>query len=224
MSEQSRTGSKIVRGRGLARHSYLLIEEMYSLIEAAQPITGRGVGYKLFVAKLIPSMSTGDMAKVYRLLTIARERNMIPWEWIVDETREIERIPSWADPDAFIRTVARSYRRDYWKQQPHHVLVVSEKSTVAGVLRPTLERYGVGFLPVHGFNSATKTKDIARARDGRPLIVLYVGDYDPSGMYMSERDLPERIAAYGGHHVTLVRIALLPEQLTGLPSFPASDK
>ena len=26
--------------------------------------------------------------------------------------------------------------------------------------------------------------------DGRELIVLYVGDFDPSGMFMSEVDLP----------------------------------
>ena len=43
-------------------------------------------------------------------------------------------------------------------------------------------------------------------------------------MCMSERDLPERLARYGGDHVTLKRIALTEDQLTGLPSFPASDK
>jgi hypothetical protein len=59
---------------------------------------------------------------------------------------------------------------------------------------------------------------------GRPLIILYVGDYDPSGMYMSEVDLPKRIAEYGGDHVTIKRIALTRGQLRGLPSFPASDK
>jgi hypothetical protein len=32
--------------------------------------------------------------------------------------------------------------------------------------------------------------------DGRPLHVLYVGDYDPSGMNMSESDLPKRFAGY----------------------------
>jgi len=57
-----------------------------------EPITGRGVGYKLFTAGLIPSMSVNDMQKVYRLLRIARERGDIPWEWIVDETRELERV------------------------------------------------------------------------------------------------------------------------------------
>ena len=63
-----------------------LIEAMYTAAKAAQPITGRGVGYKLFTLGLIPSMATSEMAKVYRLLRIARERDDIPWDWIVDET------------------------------------------------------------------------------------------------------------------------------------------
>ena len=33
--------------------------------------------------------------------------------------------------------------------------VWSEKGTVRGVLAPTLDKYGVGFRPVHGFSSAT---------------------------------------------------------------------
>jgi hypothetical protein len=76
----------------MAQRSLDLIEAMYTMIEAAQPITGRGVGYKLFVAKLIESMSTTEMKKVYRLLKLARERGDIPWDWIVDETRAIERV------------------------------------------------------------------------------------------------------------------------------------
>jgi hypothetical protein len=30
--------------------------------------------------------------------------------------------------------------------------------------------------------------------------VLYVGDFDPSGMYMPEEDLPARFAKYDGDH------------------------
>ena len=43
---------------------------------------------------------------------------------------------------------------------------------------------------MHGFSSATTVHDVAEDDDGRDLISLYVGDYDPSGMYMSEHDLP----------------------------------
>jgi hypothetical protein len=77
---------------------------------------------------------------------------------------------------------------------------------------------------MHGFNSATQVYDIAQDDDGRKLIVLDIGDFDPSGMYMPERDLPERLEEYGGDHVTIRRIALDREQVRGLPSFPASDK
>jgi hypothetical protein len=222
MTQYSETCSK--KGRGMAQRSLDLIEAMYTLIEAAQPITGRGVGYKLFTRGLIASMARSEMQRVYRLLKEARERGYIPWEWIVDETRAIERISTWDDPADYARCVAQSYRRDFWNQQPHRVQVWSEKGTVRGVLSPVLDRYAVGFLPVHGFSSATAAHDIAEDDDGRPLVILYVGDFDPSGLYMSEEDLPARFDRYNGDHIALKRIALTTEQLTGLPSFPATDK
>jgi hypothetical protein len=221
-NEYFETRSK--KGRGMARRSLDLIEAMRTVAEAAQPITGRGVGYKLFTASLIPSMATSEMQRVYRLLKEARERGIIPWEWIVDETREVERVSTWADPAAYARAVARSYRRDFWDQQPVRIMVVSEKGTVRGLLKPVLDHYAVGFQVMHGFSSATTAYDICQDDDGRPLIILYVGDFDPSGMFMSEVDLPNRFVKYDGDHVTLKRIALTREHVNGLPSFPATDK
>ena len=86
--------------------------------EAAQPITGRGIGYKLFTQRLIASMARPEMQRVYRLLKEAREHEIIPWEWIVDETRELERVNVWDDPVEYAHWVAESYRRDFWNQQP----------------------------------------------------------------------------------------------------------
>jgi hypothetical protein len=222
MTEHFGTGTK--KGRGMARESLDLIEAMYAAAKAAQPITGRGIGYKLFVAHLISSMAKTEMRRVYRLLKEARERGIIPWAWIVDETRELERVSTWADPAAYARCVARSYRRDFWNQQPVRVMVVSEKGTVRGLLRPVLDDFAVGFQVMHGFSSATTVHDISEDDDGRPLIILYVGDFDPSGMFMSEVDLPKRFVKYDGDHVTLKRIALTREHLNGLLSFPATDK
>src|SRR6476469_7317814 len=85
-----------------------LIEAMYAIAVACQPITGRGVGYKLFTQGLIPSMGRRDMNSVYRLLKEAREEVTIPWEWIVDETRELEKVTTWKNPAAFVRTVRRA--------------------------------------------------------------------------------------------------------------------
>jgi hypothetical protein len=102
--------------------------------------------------------------------------------------------------------------------------VWSEKGTVRGVLGPVLDQYAVGFRVMHGFSGATTIYDVSQDDDGRELIVLYVGDLDPSGMFMSEEDLPNRLSDYGGDHITLRRIALTREHVNGLPSFPATDK
>jgi hypothetical protein len=204
-----------------------LIQAMYDICEEAQPITGRGVGYKLFSQSLIPSMSTNDMQTVYRLLKEAREEGEIPWEWIVDETRELEQVSTWDNPADYMRCVAQSYRRDFWQQQPERVEVWSEKGTIRGVLQPVLEELGVGFRVLHGFASATAVNDVAQSNDDRPLNILYVGDFDPSGMYMSACDIPERLERYGGDHVTIKRIALLRPDCVALgrkPAFNVKEK
>jgi hypothetical protein len=222
--EYFETGIKKGRPPGRAQRSLDLIDAMYDAAEAAQPITGRGVGYKLFTARLISSMSRNEMQRVYRLLKEAREDGTIPWEWIVDETRSLERTPTWANPAEYARCVARSYRRDFWDQQPVRCEVWSEKGTIRGVLQPVLDEYAVGFRVMHGFSSATSVYDISQDGDDRELVALYVGDFDPSGLYMSKEDLPNRLSEYGGDHVTLKRIALVPKQTRSLPSFPATDK
>src|SRR5262249_1486813 len=128
------------------------------------------------------------------------------------------RVSTWSNPEEYAACVAQSYRRDFWDQQPHRVQVWSEKGTIRGVLSPVLDEYAVGFLPVHGFSSATAAHDISEDYDGRGLIVLYVGERD------HEDDLPARFASYDGDHINLRRIALTREHVRDLPSFPASDK
>ena len=219
-AEYFQTGMK--KGRGRAQRSLDMIKAMYEIAEAAQPITGRGVGYKLFSLILIPSMSRNHMQGVYRLLKEAREEGTIPWEWIVDETRELEQVSTWDNPAAFVRCVARSYRRDFWQQQPERVEVWSEKGTIRGVLQPVLDEYGVGFRVMHGFGSATIINDVSQDSDGRPLTILYIGDYDPSGLWMSERDIPERLSRYGGDHISIRRIACFATIAFGSAGGPPS--
>jgi hypothetical protein len=87
-----------------------------------------------------------------------------------------------------------------------------------------LDRYAVGFRVMHGFSPKGLVREVAEDADGRDMVVLYVGDYDPSGLFMSECDLPQRLEKYEGHHVELRRVALTVLQASALPCFPASDK
>jgi hypothetical protein len=125
------------KGRGPAQRTLDLIEAMYAAAKNAHPITGRGIGYKLFAQGLIPSMGRAEMQRVYRLLRVAREQ--------VDETRALERCATWDNPEQYAQCVARSYRRDFWNQQLLRCEVWSEKGTVRGVLQPVLDQYAGGF-------------------------------------------------------------------------------
>jgi hypothetical protein len=215
---------KKVRGRGKAKASIAIITAAYDFLEVQNPTSVRGVQYHLFNLGLIPSMGVSSTKRVSRLLTDAREDGTIPWHWIVDEKREIEGVSTWADGEHYIQTVRRAYRRDFWAQQPRRVLLVSEKGTVRGTVRPVTDEYGVDFLSLSGFGGAGIVHQLAQDYSSQPLVIFYVGDRDPSGMFMSEVDLPGRIARYGGDHIRVERIALLPDDLPGLPSFPAASK
>jgi len=84
----------------------------------------------------------------------------------------------------------------------------------------------VTFRVMHGYGSATAINAIAEESQVgvKPLTAYYVGDWDPSGLHMSELDLPARIGRYGGA-VHIERIALLEEDVSGdLPSFDAATK
>lgn len=213
------------RGRGKARATLDLIEACHEILAEIQPATVRAVCYRLFTMKLIPGMNKNSTNKVSTQLVWARENGHIPWEWVVDETREAERVSAWRDPDAIIRAAVRGYRRDYWQDQDYRVEVWSEKGTVRGTLAPVLDELGVTFRVMHGFASATALNTIADESNAcdKPLIALYVGDFDPSGMYMSEVDLPGRLGRYGAD-VDIDRVALVSRDLVGLPSFEANTK
>jgi len=211
--------------RGKGKRSIALVEAAYKILGEIEPASIRALCYRLFVAGLIQDMSKSSTNTVSRLIRIAREEGEIPWGWIVDESREAERVTSWKNPDEIIRAAVHSYRRDYWQDQFCSVEVWSEKGTIRGTLSPVLDEYGVTFRVMHGYASATVVNDIAELslKTDKPLIALYVGDWDPSGKHMSDVDLPRRINQYGGD-VELHRIALLKSDLRSLPSFDPDTK
>jgi hypothetical protein len=213
-------------GRGMAQKSIDLIKHCRSILAAIHPTTVRGVAYQLFTQGLIENMGAACVRNVSRMIVIAREKEIIPWEWIVDETRQEERVSGWNGLGDFGETVVRAYRKDFWQHQVSWIKVYSEKATVGGVVRPVLNEFAVGFQVLHGFGSATALHDVAEESltGERYLEILYIGDFDPSGMHMSEVDLPGRVEKYGGV-VDITRIALTRTDCTNvLPSFSVETK
>jgi hypothetical protein len=211
--------------RGLGTKTIEIREAIKAILEEIQPATVRAVCYRLFVQKLIPEMSRLQTDRVGRQLVTLREESIIPWEWVVDETRAVERVACWPDFAAHFDDFQAEHAIDPWVNQPERVIVVSEKATVRWTLQPILSDLKVPMLVCHGYSSATAAHDLAIRSRGRdsPLIILYIGDHDPSGMHMSEIDLPQRLARYGGN-VSIERVAITLEDMASLPDFSANDK
>ncbi len=172
-------------------------------------------------------MATNETARVSRVMTDMRETGALDWTLIVDGSRAVDRVTTWRDPSSIIHAAVAGYRRNYWQDQPNLVEVWSEKSTVQGVLAPVLDEFGVTFRVMKGFGSFTAVRQAAddslKIADGQQGIVLYLGDRDPSGMYMSEVDLPARLARYESEW-QFSRIAVLATDTAGLPFFDVTTK
>jgi len=89
-----------------------------------------------------------------------------------------------------------------------------EKDAVAGVLQPVTDRYEVLLFPCRGYDSYSALKDAGERirRAGRPTVVLYLGDFDPSGQDMP-RDIRDRLTRDFGATFDLRVIALTREQV-----------
>lgn len=225
MSERPARGG---HGRGKGARSLALVGAARAILEEIHPATVRAVCYRLFIAGLIPSMEKKHVSAVGSQLVWARENGSVPWEYIVDEGRKVERISTWDNPAELIQAAVGQYRKAYWSAQPLRVEVWSEKGTVRGTVQPVLDEYGVAFRVFHGFGSATSVHDIAEYSNEseKPLVALYVGDWDPSGLCMSEVDLPKRFDRYSGR-LSVVRIAIHKNDViedTSLPSFAVESK
>jgi DNA topoisomerase VI subunit B len=113
-------------------------------------------------------------------------------------------------------------------RQPFRICMVGEKTSLGDVLRPLAQEVGAELLLETGEISEAHAYGIAAraAADGRPLRVLYFGDFDPSGWQMSvslARKLQAHIVReFPGLDVRVIRVALTFEQVQqfNLPDSP----
>jgi hypothetical protein len=118
--------------RGKSKASLELIQAAHDIAERNNPLTIRGICYKLFVQGLIPDMSTKSTRRVSEQLTDARkpDRNFCgwwdDWRWIVDENREAEITAQWDTPEQRIQEAIQNYRRNNWRDQPVDIELWSE--------------------------------------------------------------------------------------------------
>lgn len=129
-----------------------------------------------------------------------------------------------------IRLWASNYSLNRWENQPYYPEVLIEKKALEGVFHKTCLRNGIALGACKGYPSLTFLHDISlRIKEaeynGKHPIILYFGDYDPSGEDIP-RALRENLIALGcDDDLEVRRICLNENQVLawGLPPAPTKD-
>jgi hypothetical protein len=113
-------------------------------------------------------------------------------------------------------------------RQTHRIIFYGEKSSLSVVVRPIAEALCAEMILTTGESSDTYIAAMVKRanEDGRPTVVLYFADFDPSGHQMSisvaRKVQALRDLKYPDLNIKLYRVALTIDQVRdlGLPSSP----
>lgn len=123
----------------------------------------------------------------------------------------------------------RSYGKNRWENQPYYPEILIEKKALEGVFAKPCAKWDVAVGACKGYPSLTFLYELSeRLRDaqseGKQPIILYFGDYDPSGEDIP-RSIGENLQKFGVYDVEIRRIALMEQQVIEwkLPPAPAKE-
>ena len=155
------------------------------------------------------------------LLVDARENGEFPWEGIIDSGRRS--LTHWKGEclqDFSDGCQSAYYTLDPWRLQKYRIEVWVEKDDMADALGRIVRNLRIPVYVAKGYGSATVKND-ARKRygDGSRHVLLYCGDFDPSGLDI-ERELRENLAAKGVYPI-IERVTLTYEHTLALPATTA---
>ena len=190
------------------------------------PQSVRHIFYRLLDPTLpVPVLKTeGGYRCVQRALVELRRAGRVPYSWISDATRWGYYVSSYQHVADAIRAAAYAYRVDLWSQADTYVEVWTESRSMAGVIRGVIDEVGVPMYAAGGFTSLTLAYNAAehiRAQAaGRPVRILYVGDWDPAGVTIDEKILSELRNHLPDLDIREQRLAITAEQAARFPSKP----
>lgn len=192
-----------------------LIERVNAVIREYEgqgySLTLRQVYYQMVARAIIPN-NERSYKNLGELISDARLAGLIDWNAIEDRTRNLRGNSHWTSPGSIIHSAAWSYHVDHWAGQDHYCEVWVEKDALAGIVGQICNKLDVNHFSCRGYVSQSEMWTAGqrlhdREKEGKKLVLLHLGDHDPSGQDMS-RDIKERLHLFDVEKVDFHRIAL----------------
>lgn len=165
--------------------------------QAGYKLTLRQLYYQLVSRDVIPN-KVAEYDKLSVLLREGRMGGIVDWDAIEDRLRIPKKPSAWDSPADLLHSAAKQFRLPRMKGQETYLEVWVEKDALSGVLSRVTSPYHIPILVNRGYSSASAMYDAYQrfkdaAREGAKHVkILYLGDFDPSGVDMI-RDIEQRV-------------------------------
>ena len=175
--------------------------------------------YYQFVARAVIPNTMQSYKRLGSVLNDARLAGQLDWNYMVDRTRNLQGTTHWKNAEHIISNAAGNFTMDKWEKQPCRIEVWVEKEALAGVVGQVCSRLDLDFFCCRGYVSQSEMWSASNRLnryidEGQHVIVLHLGDHDPSGMDMT-RDLEDRLMMFevSPEDFEMKRIALNMDQI-----------
>lgn len=208
------------------------------------PLTERMVFYRLISSPLIkaphwkkngnPNKKQVDVyAAIGRTLKWLRIHDKVPWSAITDEHRILSDKQGFESIDSFVESeiywFLNGYRKCLASKQENYIEVWIEKNTLYHIVQPVVDRLCRRTIVCRGYNSISfQTDYYDRATEaimrGQKPIILYFGDWDPSGCDMPYAILKTLEYELGLTNIGFYRCGINPDHFDSLQADPVPVK
>ncbi len=214
-----------------------IIENALDEIPNYEPgvLTIRGLHYRLVSRGM--TNTTLHYKRVVSAMISARWENLIEFETFSDNDRAM--IGETESGETTLETkidygkwaidyYVNKYSKNRWENQPYYPEIFIEKKALQGVFSKPCERHNISLGACKGYPSLTFLNDASKrfkeaSNNGKQPIILYFGDYDPSGEDIP-RSIEDNLRRLGVYDIEVRRIALLEHQVIAWDLPPAPTK
>lgn len=183
------------------------------------PLTLRQIYYQLVGKGFIENKYT-EYIMLSNLLKWARIDGYISWDCIEDRVRKYHNLCGWNNSSVFKKRETEifleGYSRDLLQTQNKYIELWIEKDALSSIFVKTAKFYTIPVVVCRGFSSVSFLNDfknrIMAKKDKKP-VMLYFGDFDPSGVEMLKSMQTTLTEELGIEDINFKRVALLKEDI-----------
>lgn len=156
--------------------------------------------YYQFVARGLIANRQSSYDQLSDVCKDARMNGLMDWDYLIDRTRNLQSFSHWSGPQDVLEKSAEHYNRDLWANQRIRVEVWIEKDAAIGTIEGVCWDNRLPFFSCRGYTSVSEMHAAAQRirwyiEKGDQVVILHIGDHDPSGLDMS-RDIEDRLRQF----------------------------